>query len=105
MKKAYLYVIKRALAEGHTVSVWDSEDMEWLCENSTSYQECKDHIESMDWTNFQIRPAGKGAEENIGTFAVVLEHGQPPEETINDYTITDWSEKVMDEYYATEEEA
>jgi hypothetical protein len=99
--KAYLYVLKAAFAEGHTVSVWDSEEREWLVENSTSFVECKDHIESMDWTNFQVRPAGKGSDENIGIFAVVLEHNQPPEETINDYTLTAWSEKVMNKYYDT----
>lgn len=111
MIKAYLYVIKRALEQGHSVAIWSCEGLEWETPylsnaSSKAYTRLKAAVECQDWTNICVRTAGgKGFHsepEKLGVFAVVLEHGQAPEETINDYVVTPWSDQVMAEYKALE---
>lgn len=80
MKKAYLELIKKALDKGLTVSVWDSE--EWQVKRSTSYQEIKDAIESVDISELRFRK--KDCEEVLGWAMVVLDC--EPECTVADHT-------------------
>jgi hypothetical protein len=53
MQKAHLNLIKYALAQGCTISVWDGE--EWQVKRSTSYKDIKDAAESVDESQLRIR--------------------------------------------------
>jgi hypothetical protein len=80
MQKAYLHLIKYALANNATVSVHDSE--EWAAKRSTSYNEIKHAIESVDISDLRIRDKDTG--EVLGWAGIVLERGQRPDESVYD---------------------
>ena len=88
MKKAYLTLIKNALAKGLTVSVWDGE--EWQVKKSSSYQDIKDAIESVDISELRFRK--KDCEEILGWAMVVLDC--EPECTVADYTANTLMEEL-----------
>lgn len=109
MKKAYRYVIERALADGHKVAIWSCEGLCWETpflgyKIDNAMDRLVAAVESQDWTNIVVRGVGEKGysdpDDVKGTFAVILEAGQAPEETINDYSITPWSENVMEQYEA-----
>lgn len=105
--KAYLYVIKRALADGKRVAIWDCEGYDWITKrvgpaSPRAYQTLKDGIEAIEWSNIEVwdvDPDGHCGDP-IATFAVMLEYGQPPEETICDYVCSEYAERVMADYDA-----
>ena len=79
MKKAYLELIKNALNQGLTISVWDGE--EWQVKKSTSYQVIKEAIESVELAQIRIRDK-KG--KMMGWAQIIPD--LDPEETVSDYT-------------------
>ena len=80
--KAYKHLIKFALAQGMTVSVWDGE--EWQVKRSTSYQAINDAVESVEEAALRIRDQ----DGNIQGWALVSAFGLEDDETVMDNTIT-----------------
>ena len=83
MQKAHLNLIKYALAQGCTISVWDGEV--WQVKKSTSYKDIKDAAESVDLANLRIRDSEGNV---VGTAAVCDDVSFEPDETVTDYTCT-----------------
>ena len=84
MQKAHIHLIKHTLARNFTMSVWDGE--EWQVKNSTSYQDIKDAIDSVEESEIRIKDNGK-----VIGWALVIDQGQP-DETIADCTMTPFME-------------
>lgn len=89
--KAYKKLVKYALANNASVSVFDGEI--WEVKRSVKYQTIIDCIESVDESNLRIRDAGG---EIIG-WALIIPY-LDDDETVADYTITkfmeSWAETV-----------
>lgn len=102
--KAYLYVIKRALADGHRVAVWSCEGGCWetkfIRQRSGAFNELKAAVESQDWTNIVVKSVDSEGRsvDKIATFAVMLDYGQAPGETICDWVVSDYADQVMADY-------
>jgi hypothetical protein len=79
MKKAYLEIIKNALAKDLTISVHDGG--EWQVKRSTGYQEIKEAIESVDISELRLRDK---AGEVVGWAQIVLDC--EPDCTVSDFT-------------------
>jgi hypothetical protein len=79
MTKAYLTLIKNALAKDLTISVWDGE--EWQVKRSSSYKAIKDAIESVEVAELRIR----NSEGNCLGWAQIIPD-LDPEETLADHT-------------------
>jgi hypothetical protein len=79
MKKAYLELIKNALAKDLTISVFDGE--EWGVKKSTSYKEIKDCVESVEEAQLRLR----NKEGEIVGWALIID-GLEPDETVADFT-------------------
>ena len=77
--KAYLDLVKKALAKDLTVSVYDGE--EWQVKRSQGYQAIKDGIESVDECQLRLRDK---AGEIVG-WALII-HDCEPDETVADHT-------------------
>lgn len=94
MQKAHLNLIKYALAQGCTISVWDMGD--WQVKKSTSYKAIKDAIESVEMSELSIlNKEGK----QVG-WALIIDQGEP-DETVSDYTMTPFMEAWEEHYNAT----
>jgi hypothetical protein len=83
--KAYKTLVKKALAKGFTVSVWDGE--EWQVKRGSKYQEIIDAIESVDFSELRIRQG----DDFIGWASIVLDCED--EATVSDFTYN----KIMHE--------
>lgn len=95
MQKAHLNLIKYALEGGNSVSVWDGE--EWQVKRSTQYKDIKDAIESVEEAQIRIRDE----EGNVIGWALIIDAIDfEPEETVVDYTTTEYMKK-WEEQYAT----
>ena len=80
--KAYRHLIKYALANGHTVSVWDGE--EWQAKRSDKFQAIADAVESVEEAALRIHDAsGQTIAQSVSVSAFGLED----DETVTDYTI------------------
>ena len=96
MQKAHLNLIKYALEQGCTISVWDGE--EWQVKRSTSYKAIKDAAESVDESQLRIRDS----EDNIVGWALVIPDCTfEPDEYVVDYTSTLFMEQWEMQYNAT----
>ena len=95
--KAYKHLIKFALAQGHTVSVWDGE--EWQVSRSTGYKSINDAVESVEEAQLRIRD--KDGKE-VG-WALVSAFGLEDDETVMDNTITPLMTEWDEAYNATQE--
>ena len=95
--KAYKHLVKHSLARGCTVSVFDGE--EWDIKRSSKYQEIINSIEAVEDAQIRIRNA-EG--ENVGWAQIIL--GLEDDETIADYTCTDFME-TWDTHYSSMERA
>ena len=84
--KAYKHLVKFALKNGHTVSVYDGEC--WDVRRSTGYKTIIESIESVEMASLRIRNA---AGEVIG-WASVMPFGLEDDETVCDHTITPFME-------------
>jgi hypothetical protein len=94
MQQAHLHLIKYALAQGHNVSVFDGE--EWDVEHSTKYTDIKECSECADDATLEVFNT-KG--ESLGAAYVLLL--DEPEETVVDYTVTDFMNSWDSAYEAT----
>jgi hypothetical protein len=84
--KAYKALVKFALANNATVSVWDGE--EWQLKRSTGYQAIVDAINSVEIAELRIRDAeGKC----IGWAQIIPD--LEDDETLADYTMTPFMEQ------------
>lgn len=96
MQKAHLNLIKYALTQGCTISVWDGE--EWQVKRSTSYKDIKDAAESVDESQLRIRDS----EDNVVGWALVIPDCTfEPDEYVADYTSTLFMEQWEMQYSAT----
>lgn len=91
--KAYKHLVKHALAQGHTISVWDGE--EWQITHGTKYQNIIEAIESVEEANLVIRLATYG--NRIG-WAQVIPYGLDDDETVVDYICSEFMENWSEEY-------
>jgi 3-hydroxyisobutyrate dehydrogenase-like beta-hydroxyacid dehydrogenase len=87
--KAYKHLVKHALAQGHTISVWDGE--EWQVRRSVAYQEIVDATESVEEAEMIIRDI----EGNKEAWVLCSAFGLADDETVMDYSdnkfMQDWS--------------
>lgn len=84
MQKAYLNLVKYALAQGCTLSVWDGE--EWQVKRSTGYKAVVEAIESVEEAQLRIR----NADGAVIAAALIIPFGLEPDETVADYSDNAW---------------
>jgi hypothetical protein len=89
--KAYRHLIRHALNQGATVSVYDGE--EWACKKCNKLTQIIADIESVEEAQVIIRDASG---EKIG-WALIIE-GLDDDETVADYTCTPFM-KAWDQEY------
>lgn len=94
MQQAHLHLIKFALANNLTVSVFDGE--EWDVIQSSKYQEIKDCSECADDATLTFYDASGN---DVGTAYVIL--SDEPEESVVDYSVTPFMEEWDTAYDAT----
>lgn len=87
--KAYKALVKFALANSMTVSVWDGE--EWQLKRSTGYQAIVDAINSVEVAELRIRDS----EGNVTGWAQIIPDLED-DETLADYTMTPFMERFED---------
>jgi len=92
MQKAYRNLVKYALDNGYTVSVFDGE--EWSTVRSTRFNDIISDIEGVEEAALNIRDAGG---HRVG-WALVSAFGLEPDETVVDYTTTPFM-NAWDEHY------
>lgn len=90
MKKAYLELIKKALAKEYVISVHDGE--EWAVKKSSSYQDIKEAIESVEVAELRIR--SKDDEYIIGWAQIIPD--LEPDCTVADYTANELMEDLVE---------
>ena len=90
--KAYKHLVRYSLNAGHNVSVFDGE--EWELRRSTKFQDIIEAIESVEEAQLII----VDSEGTRKGWALVTPFGVEDEETVCDYTITDFMEKWNDTY-------
>lgn len=76
--KAYKHLVKFALAQGLTVSVWDGG--EWGVKRSSKYKDIIDHIESVDTAELRLRDG-----ETVKGWALIIPDLED-DETVADYS-------------------
>ncbi len=94
MQTAYIHLIKHAIAQGNTVSVWDGE--EWQVKRSTSLRAIMDAVKSVDDARLRIRDQ----DGNVLASASVAAYGFEPEETVIDHTDNEWTDAWEQAYKA-----
>lgn len=90
--KAYVNLIKYALKDGHTVSVWDGE--EWQVKRSTGFKAIVDAVKSVEEAQLRIRDT----EGNIIGWALVSAFGLEDDETVMDFSSNQYMETWNDVY-------
>tara|TARA_R110000868_G_scaffold339063_1_gene599818 strand:- start:986 stop:1276 length:291 start_codon:yes stop_codon:yes gene_type:complete len=85
--KAYKALIKYALAQKCTVSVYDGE--EWAVKRSLSYKEINDAVESVEEAVLRIR---NDNDDIVAHSVTVSAFGLEDDETIIDYSISPFME-------------
>jgi len=78
--KAYRHLVRHALSQNCTVSVWDGE--EWEVKRSKSFKAIVDAIESVEEAQLRIRDI----DANYKGWAMVSASGLEPEETVIDFS-------------------
>lgn len=91
MQKAYMNLVRYALAQGMTVSVWDGE--EWQVKRSSSFDKIVDAIKSVEEATIRIRAEG----DFVGS-ALVSDYGLQPDETVIDWTDNEFMESWHNQY-------
>lgn len=95
MQTAYIHMIKHALGQGCTVSVWDGE--EWQVKRSTSLHAIMDAVKSVEEAALRVRDQ----DGNVVAWASVSAHGLEPDETVVDCGVNDWTDAWERAYNAT----
>ena len=95
MQTAYIHMIKHAINQGNTVSVWDGE--EWQVKRSTSLHAIMDAVKSVEEAKLRIRDQ----HGNVVASALVAAYGLEPDETVMDYSVCPWTETWEQAYNAT----
>ena len=90
--KAYTHLVKFALKNNCTVSVFDGEC--WDVKRSTSYKEIIDSINSVEIAELRIRQG----DEIVGWASVMDGLNVEPDETVVDHTITPFMDTWNQEY-------
>jgi hypothetical protein len=93
MQKAYLHLIQYAINCGAIVDVDDGGDQDEIHRGCT-FAQAKEAVESVDVSTITVYT---GTDKT--NFEVALEYGQQPEETIYDYSVTDFSALWEAVYY------
>jgi len=94
MKTAYIHLIKHALSQGCTVSVWDGE--EWQVKRSTSFKAINEAVKSVEEAALRIRDTAGNIVANVSVAAYGLE----PDETVIDCSVNDWIDAWEQAYNA-----
>ena len=94
MKTAYIDLIKTALKQGFTVSVWDGG--EWQVKRSTGFKYIVEAVKSVEEAELRFR----SGDEVVG-WALVSAYGLDPEETVIDHTDNDFMNAWFDSYEST----
>ena len=92
MQKAYINLVRYALAQGMTVSVWDGE--EWQVKRSSGFREIIDAVKSVEEATIRIR----SAEGDVVASALVSDYGLQPDETVIDWTDNEFMEGWNNQY-------
>jgi hypothetical protein len=83
--KSYKHLVKHALKNGHTISVFDEEV--WQVKRGTAYQEIISAIESVEAPQIRIRDQ----DGDIVGWALIIPF-LDDDETVADYSCTDFLE-------------
>ena len=90
--KAYIHLVKFALASGAAVNVFDGE--EWSMQHETKFTAIKKEIEDLE--ECSLRFSDKDG-NRLGT--AFITPFEPAEETVCDYSCTPFMEKWANIYY------
>lgn len=93
--KAYKDLVKYALANNDTVSVYDGE--EWAVRRSLRYQEIIDAIESVEEAELRIRDT----DGNSKAWALIV-HDTGEDEHVADYTDNAYMDAWSNQYFKQE---
>jgi len=97
MQTAYIHMIKHALSQGSTISVWDGE--EWQVKRSKDRDAIIDAVKSVEEAKLRIRDQ----DGNIVAAALVSAYDLAPDETVMDYSVGDWTDAWEQAYKAATE--
>ena len=89
--KAYKHLVKTALKDGNTISVWDGE--EWQVKRSTSYKAIIDAIESVEEAQIRIRTEDDGL---VVGWALIIPFGLEDDETVADASYNEYMNNILD---------
>jgi hypothetical protein len=91
--KAYKHLVKHALAQGHTISVWDGE--EWQVSHSSKYQKIIEAIESVEEAQIKVRMQAHG---NLLGVANISAYGLEDDETVTDHNLSQFMQEWEEIY-------
>jgi hypothetical protein len=94
MKTAYIDLVKTAIKQGFTVSVWDGG--EWQVKRSTGLKSIMEAVKSVEEAELRFRDG----DEVVG-WAKVSAYGLDPEETVIDHTDNDFMNAWSESYEAS----
>lgn len=93
---AYRSLIKAALKQGYTVSVWGSCDPERLLGHSSGFKEICEAIKAVEEAEVVFYDEKKM--KQVG-WALISAYGLAPEETVIDTTTQPWLNEWFDKLY------
>ena len=94
--KAYKHLVKFALNNGAAISVWDGE--EWQVIHNSGYKTIISAIESVEIAELKI--IDRYTANRLG-WAQIIPFGVEDDETVSDYTITDFMNAWENSYNPT----
>lgn len=86
--------VKLALEDGLVCSVWDGE--EWAVKKSKNRHEIWSAVLSVEEAEVRVRDPQTG---KIVTTMLIIPHGVAPNETLCNYTISEWTERRIEPLY------
>lgn len=100
MKSAYKHYLQRAFNQGHVVHVDDGGDETIHC---NTYQEALDAVEAVESaTALVVRKDRSESGKWVRLGWALIIPGLDPEETVADYSVTDYNESWEREYDSTD---